>query len=78
LEHFLAERYLLYTTNKRGALLSGQVYHQPYPLLPAEVKIYEGTLIEEMIDQPVETKPDHVLFSPGVDVEMFGLKKIQV
>jgi len=76
LEHFLAERYLLYTTNKRGELLSGQVYHQPYPLLSAEIECYEGTLIEEMVGEPVKTNPDHVLFSPGVNVEMFGLKKV--
>lgn len=78
LEHFLAERYLLYTTDQQGRLLEGQVHHRPYPLLPGVVAEYEGTIIKEAVGHEVSTCPDHVLFSPGVEVEMFGLKQVDL
>ncbi|WP_165250582.1 YqjF family protein [Paludisphaera soli] len=44
LEHFLAERYILYTTH-RGRLLAGRVHHAPYPLQPARVDGLEECLL---------------------------------
>ena len=35
LEHFLAERYLVYTIGK-SCLYRGQVYQSPYPLQPTQ------------------------------------------
>ncbi|WZO98313.1 DUF2071 domain-containing protein [Isosphaeraceae bacterium EP7] len=44
LEHFLAERYLLYTLGRRG-LISGRVHHTPYPLQPARLLRLDETLL---------------------------------
>ncbi|MDB5351876.1 MAG: hypothetical protein JWN86_3123 [Planctomycetota bacterium] len=44
LEHFLAERYVLYAKSKRGLLL-GRVNHTPYPLQPARLLRCEETLL---------------------------------
>ena len=44
LEHFLAERYLLYTT-AGGRLFRGQVNHTPYPLQAADVHSLEESLV---------------------------------
>jgi uncharacterized protein YqjF (DUF2071 family) len=38
-EHFMAERYCLYTLNEREELLRGDIHHKPWPLQPAEVQI---------------------------------------
>ena len=81
LEHFLAERYLLFTPGSRGAnrgrILRGQVHHTPYPLRPARVDRLEDTLLDAAgfgrLSSPDGRPPDHVCFSDGVDVEIFPL-----
>lgn len=72
LEFFLVERYLLYAL-RRGRLHTGQVHHPPYPLRAATVQ--EGT---ESLVQAAHLTPrswEHVLYSPGVDVEVFRLQR---
>jgi len=74
LEHFLAERYLLYT-EYRGRLLSGRVFHTPYPLQSAEVLDLEETLLS-VAGLP---RPDHAPlahFSPGVRVRVYPLTPV--
>ncbi len=43
LEHFLTERYCLFTT-RRGRLLVGDIHHLPWPLEPAEAEIARNDL----------------------------------
>lgn len=72
LEFFLVERYLLYA-ERRGRLLKGLVHHAPYPLREAKVLSCRQDLVEAATG--LECGPwDHVCFSPGVDVEVYGLK----
>src|SRR3954447_16623502 len=44
LEHWLTERYCLYTLDERGRLLRGEIHHPPWPLQPAEAEIEENTM----------------------------------
>ena len=44
LEHFLAERYCLYTTDDAGALHRGEIHHPPWPLQAAEAAIELNTI----------------------------------
>lgn len=44
LEHWLTARYCLYTTNRRGQLLRGDIHHLPWPLQPAEAAIARDTM----------------------------------
>ncbi len=44
LEHWLTERYCLYTTDRHGRLLRGEIHHLPWPLQPAEAEINRETL----------------------------------
>jgi uncharacterized protein len=39
IEYFLTERYCLYTHNRRGDLLKGNIHHMPWPLEKAEAEI---------------------------------------
>ncbi|HEY0758690.1 MAG TPA: DUF2071 domain-containing protein [Acidisarcina sp.] len=39
IEHFLTERYCLYTTDSRGELHRGNIHHLPWPLERAEAEI---------------------------------------
>ena len=44
LEHFLTERYCLYTTDDAGALWSADIHHPPWPLQEAEAEIELNTI----------------------------------
>ncbi|WP_437736622.1 YqjF family protein [Sorangium sp. So ce1335] len=70
-EHFLAERYLLFAAH-RGELRVGQVHHAPYPLHRAEVSHVEESVVAAAGLPATEGAP-HVLYSPGVDVDIFAL-----
>ena len=45
LEHFLVERYILYSIDDNHRLHRARVHHQPYPLQRAEVLEIDETLI---------------------------------
>jgi uncharacterized protein YqjF (DUF2071 family) len=77
LEHFLAERYILYAEDHRGRLLRGRVHHSPYPLRSAEVVSCRQTLASAA-EVPVSGQPDHVLFSEGVTVDIFHLRRVSL
>ena len=44
LEHFLTERYCLYTTDETGALHRGEIHHPPWPLRLAVAQIELNTM----------------------------------
>ena len=75
LDHFLAERYILYTTAP-GRLLRGRVHHPPYPLQAGDCPRLEETLVAAAGIEPV-TGPPLVHYASGVDVEVFGLEPIE-
>lgn len=72
LEFFLAERYLLFTELAPGRIARGQVHHRPYPLQTATLQRCEQSLLSAA-GINVATPPAHVLFSPGVSVDIFPL-----
>lgn len=46
LEDWLTSRYALYTTNRRGRILRGDITHAPWRLAPAEAEIEVNTLAQ--------------------------------
>jgi uncharacterized protein YqjF (DUF2071 family) len=72
LEHFLIERYLLYSSAGPGRLWRGRVHHPPYLVQPAELLHLEESLLAA---NQISTggPPCHVLYCPRVDVEVFPL-----
>jgi len=80
LEHFLIERYVLFTRDPTGdspTVYSGQVHHTPYPLCGAEVlRCTESLILASGIE--VDGPPEHALYSEGVEVEIFGLNPVDV
>jgi hypothetical protein len=76
LAYFFVERYLLYTQWTPTRLKVGQVHHQPYPLQQAEVDFLECARLLQADGLPalehVPAGRPYVLFSPGVDVEVFA------
>lgn len=75
LEFFLAERYLLYTRLRDGKLLCGQVHHSPYPLQQASIIECQQT-VSDASGINFGRIPDHVMYSAGVKVDVFPLRRI--
>lgn len=76
LEFFLVERYILFAELGNGKLATGQVHHSPYRVQPAEVSAYSEVMLQ-LDGFPLPGRPpESALFSPGVDVEVFGLKHL--
>ena len=74
LEHFLAERYILYARGRRR-LDRGRVHHAPYPLQPAEVLALEETLIAAAgIIRPAGPPLAH--YARQVRAEVFSLQPV--
>jgi uncharacterized protein YqjF (DUF2071 family) len=72
LEHFLAERYVMYA-QKNGMLLRGQVHHAPYPLQTAQIVAWEESLLAASgIARPPGEPFAH--YAAGVDVEVFAMR----
>ena len=75
LDFFLLERYLLFSTNKDGQLKLGQVHHKPYPYQQAKVRGLSTLPFHwNQFPEPKEA-PLSALCSPGVNVQIFPLKK---
>jgi hypothetical protein len=73
LQHFLVERYFLYTVHG-GGLWRGQVHHPPYQVRGAEVEeLDESLLAAAGISRPPAVPLVH--FSDGVDVDVFRLMR---
>jgi len=71
LEHFLTERYCLYTCDRSGNLLRADVHHHPWPLQPAAAQIRENTVASSQ-GIPLPTTPPLVHFSKRLDVVVWS------
>ncbi|MSU21805.1 MAG: DUF2071 domain-containing protein [Pedosphaera sp.] len=76
LEFFLIERYVLFSfATARRALYSVRVYHTPYRLASARLEEYDTTVLGLDGFSVPANAPAHVVFSPGVDVSIYGLER---
>jgi uncharacterized protein YqjF (DUF2071 family) len=75
LEHFLAERYLLYTASG-DHLDRGAVHHTPYPLQTAEVAHLEESLIAAA-GVPREGPPALAHYARAVEVDVYPLRRVR-
>lgn len=75
LEHFLAERYILYAARDDGAMRLGRVHHAPYPLERAELLRWD----EDLVAAAGITRPDAppiAHYAAGVSVDVFALEDL--
>lgn len=66
LEHFLTERYALYTVLRSGSVLRGDIHHHPWPLQTAEAEITRNT-VPQAHGIEVPTTPPLLHFSARQD-----------
>ncbi|MBI2826019.1 MAG: DUF2071 domain-containing protein [Planctomycetia bacterium] len=74
LEHFLLERYVLYS-QRGGPLLTARVHHRPYSIRQARLWRCEESLVAETGIAPDEP-PCHVAYSRLAKVEVFPLRPV--
>ena len=67
LEHWLTERYALFSVAADGRVLRGDVHHRPWPLQPAEAEL-ETLTLPAAHGLPVEGPPASLLFARRTDV----------
>ncbi len=75
IEHFLTERYRLFTTDRKGRLFKGDIHHVPWPLEQAEAE-FEVNLLPRAhgIELP-DTKP-LLLFARELVVYVWSLEMV--
>jgi uncharacterized protein YqjF (DUF2071 family) len=73
-EHFLLERYLLFT-HRANEIQMGQVHHQPYHAYLATVDHLSDSLATASQLPGCDRLPDLAHYCPGVDVEVFASRK---
>jgi uncharacterized protein len=75
LEHFLTERYCLYTTDRQGTPCRLEIHHAQWPLQPAELEIAENTMAEAAgVRPPAEAPLLH--FAGRQDIVGWPLQRI--
>jgi uncharacterized protein len=70
-EHWVAERYCLYSCRARVGLVRTEVHHPPWPMRKAEVEIFQSTIPAAAGIRPAEEKPT-CHFSTGVQVVSYS------
>lgn len=74
LEHFLTERYRLYTSDGRGRLFHADIHHAPWSLREAEARIERNTMAPSGID--LGPAPDLLHCGARQDVVAWPLERI--
>ena len=72
-QHFLVERYFLYSVKRDGTLVRGQVHHTPYPVRRAAITRMEESFVAAAGIATHGREAVSVLYSEGVDVEVFPI-----
>ncbi|MBS4188956.1 DUF2071 domain-containing protein [Bacillus sp. FJAT-49705] len=74
LDHWLTERYCLFSTNNKGRIFCGEIHHRPWPLQKANSEIYKNNLFSPFkIDLSGVQPISH--FSKGVDSLIWNIRK---
>ena len=74
LEYWLTARYCLYTVDRRGRVLRGEIDHPPWPLQHATLDIDENTMFDWLSLEP-EGEP-HLLFSKDIAVQAWTNERL--
>ena len=73
LDHWLTERYCLYTVNRRGELLRGEIHHAPWDVQPAEAEIEVNGM---SVDVPLADVPPLLHYAHDIEVVVWALKRV--
>jgi uncharacterized protein YqjF (DUF2071 family) len=72
LEHFLTERYCLYTLDRHNRIRRADIHHPPWPLQPARAELAENTMTEPLGIRLPDQQP-LLHYAAGQDVLIWPL-----
>jgi uncharacterized protein YqjF (DUF2071 family) len=72
IEHFLAERYCLYTADEKGRIIRCEIHHPPWPLQLAEAALQENTMAAAAGITIADLKPELLHFSRHQEVVVWA------
>jgi uncharacterized protein YqjF (DUF2071 family) len=75
LEYFLTERYCLYTADRHGRIIRGEIHHSPWPLQVAEVE-FTGNTMAEAAGIVLPPRKPLLHFSRGQDVVVWRPERL--
>jgi uncharacterized protein YqjF (DUF2071 family) len=75
LEHFLTERYCLYSANRTGHVFRGEIAHVPWPLQPAGCDVARNTMADPIGLKLPDVKP-LLHYADVLDVVAWGLERV--
>jgi uncharacterized protein YqjF (DUF2071 family) len=75
LETWLTSRYCMYTANRSGKILRGEIDHSPWPLQQAECRIERNTMTD-WLGFPLPDQPPLLHFSLSIDVHAWSMDRI--
>lgn len=75
LEHWLTERYCLYTADGRGRIYRGEIHHAPWPLQPAAAEFTTNTMPQAHNIRLPDSAP-LLHFARRLDVVVWPLRRV--
>jgi hypothetical protein len=75
LEHWLTARYALFTQNRQGQLLRGEIHHVDWPLQPAQAQIELNTMTDPLGLTLPPNEP-HLLYVQRIEVLVWRLVQV--
>jgi len=75
LEHWLTERYCLYSADSKGDLWRGEIHHSPWPLQSAEVEVRQNTMTAPLGISLPDTQPV-VHFAKALEVVAWSINRV--
>jgi uncharacterized protein len=72
IEHFLAERYCLYTADEKGHIVRCEIHHPPWALQLAEAELQENTMAAAAGITIADVKPELLHFSRHQEVVVWA------
>jgi hypothetical protein len=76
IEHWLTERYCLYSMDRHGAIWRGEIHHAPWPLQPANYSLQENSLAQQ-VKIPLEGPPALAHFAKELDVRAWLIERVR-
>lgn len=74
LEHWLTERYCLYSVDHLGNIWRGDIHHPPWPLQTAEADIQLNTMAE-LLGFDLNREPDQLHFARQLEVVAWSIER---
>lgn len=75
IEHWLTERYCLYSADRRGRVWRGDIHHAPWPLQPASAAIEVNTMAATL-GLPLADPPALLHFARRLDVVAWRIAQV--